>query len=114
VAFFLNTPHASNCFLLGQDKNGHGTISWLHVPAVVHNSATMRQTHEIVDCITYVATTPIIYTQIINTFSNLRLNFSQHPWHSPWGMSIMGYVLLSHTIRFRATTPAYAISLCHY
>jgi hypothetical protein len=47
---FLNTPHARNCFLLGWEKNGHGTISWLHLSPVVHNSATMRPVHEIIDC----------------------------------------------------------------
>jgi hypothetical protein len=52
VTFFLNTPRARNCFLLEREKNGHGTILWLHVSAVVHNSATMRPTHEIIDCTT--------------------------------------------------------------
>jgi hypothetical protein len=53
VTFFLNTPHARNCFLLGREQNGHGTISWLHVSAVMHNSANMPPVHEIIDCTTY-------------------------------------------------------------
>jgi hypothetical protein len=53
VTLFLNTPHTRNCFLLGREKNGHGTISWLHISAVMHDRATMRPIHEIIDCITY-------------------------------------------------------------
>jgi hypothetical protein len=53
VTFFLNTPHAHDCFLLGWEKNGHGTISCLHVlSAAVHNCATMRPIHEIIDSAT--------------------------------------------------------------
>jgi hypothetical protein len=52
VTFFLNTPHARNCFLLGWEQKGHGTISWLHVSAVVHNSANMGPVHEIIYCTT--------------------------------------------------------------
>jgi hypothetical protein len=52
VTFFLNTLHTCNCFLLGQEKSGHGTISWLHVSAVVHNSASMQPIHKIIDCTT--------------------------------------------------------------
>jgi hypothetical protein len=32
VTFFLNTQHACNCFLLGREQKGHGTISWLTYP----------------------------------------------------------------------------------
>jgi hypothetical protein len=53
VTFFLNTLHARNCFLLGWEKNGHGTISWLHVSAIMHNSATVLPVHKIIDCTTY-------------------------------------------------------------
>jgi hypothetical protein len=53
VTFFLNTLHARNCFLLGREQKGHGTISWLHVSAVVHNKANMRPVHEIIDYTTY-------------------------------------------------------------
>jgi hypothetical protein len=52
VPFFPNTLYAYNCFLLGRE-NGHGTISWLHVSAVVHNSATMWSIHKIIDCTMY-------------------------------------------------------------
>jgi hypothetical protein len=41
VTFFLNIPHAHNYFLLGQEENGHSTISSIHISTVVHNSATM-------------------------------------------------------------------------
>jgi hypothetical protein len=47
------TTHTHNCFLLGREKNGHGTISWLHVSAVVHNSAIIWPIHEIIDCSMY-------------------------------------------------------------
>jgi hypothetical protein len=53
MAFFLNTQYARNCFFLGREKNGHVTISWLHVFAAMHDSATMRPFHEIIDCTTY-------------------------------------------------------------
>jgi hypothetical protein len=51
--FFLNTPHTFNRFLLGWEKNGHGTISWFHIFAVVRNRSTMWPSHEIIDCTTY-------------------------------------------------------------
>jgi hypothetical protein len=54
VTFFLNIPHAHNCFLLVQEKNGHNTLSWLRVSTVVHNSATMRPIQEIIDCTMYI------------------------------------------------------------
>jgi hypothetical protein len=54
MAFFLNTQHICNFFFLGREKNGHDTISWLHVFAAMHDSATMRPFHEIIDCTTYV------------------------------------------------------------
>jgi hypothetical protein len=54
VTFFLNTPHVRNYYLLGWDKNGHGTILWFHVSAEVHNSATMRPIHEIINCTMYI------------------------------------------------------------
>jgi hypothetical protein len=47
---FLNTLHTYNCFLLGSEENGHGTISWCHVSAVAHNGTTMRPIHENIDC----------------------------------------------------------------
>jgi hypothetical protein len=53
TAFFLNTQHARNCFFLGREKNGHDTISWLHVFAAMHDSTTMRPFHEIIHCTTY-------------------------------------------------------------
>jgi hypothetical protein len=43
---FLSEYNARNLFLLGRENNGHGTISWLHVSGVVHNSATMRPIHD--------------------------------------------------------------------
>jgi hypothetical protein len=49
----LSKLYKVECFLLGREKNGHDTISWLHVCAVVHNSVTMRPIHEIIDCTTY-------------------------------------------------------------
>jgi hypothetical protein len=55
MAFFLNTQHARNCFFLGREKNGHSTISWL--VAAMHDSATMRPFHEIIDCTTYIPRT---------------------------------------------------------
>jgi hypothetical protein len=53
-AFFLNTPHACNCFLLGREQKGHGTISWLHLSTVVHYRANIRPVHKIIDCTMYV------------------------------------------------------------
>jgi hypothetical protein len=41
VTFFLNTQQAPYCFSLGREKDGHGTISWLHMSAVMHNSGTL-------------------------------------------------------------------------
>jgi hypothetical protein len=48
------TSHALNCFLLGWEKNGHGTISWLCVSAIVHNSTTLLPIHENADCSMYI------------------------------------------------------------
>jgi hypothetical protein len=39
--------------LLEQEKNRHGTISWPHVSTVVHNRATIRLIHEIIDYTMY-------------------------------------------------------------
>jgi hypothetical protein len=46
VTFFLNIPYERYC-LLERKRNGHDTISWLHVSSLVHNSVTMRPIHEI-------------------------------------------------------------------
>jgi hypothetical protein len=50
---FLNTPLICNWFLLGREKNRGSTMSWLHISAVVCNSATMWPVHKIIDCTTY-------------------------------------------------------------
>jgi hypothetical protein len=39
-------------------KNGHGTISWLHMSTVVHNSATMQPVHKIIEYTMYIQNIP--------------------------------------------------------
>jgi hypothetical protein len=51
--FLSECTHTRNCLLLGREQKGHSTISWLHVSAVMYNSANMRPVHEITDCTTY-------------------------------------------------------------
>jgi hypothetical protein len=53
ATLFLYTPHARNYLLLRCNENAHGTILWLHVSTAVHNSATMRPIHKIIDYTTY-------------------------------------------------------------
>jgi hypothetical protein len=55
VTFFLNTQHACNCFVLGWEKNGYGTVSWFHISSVVHNSAAIWLTCHLNECTIYVA-----------------------------------------------------------
>jgi hypothetical protein len=52
VTFWIHT--CTELLLLEREKNGHGGISWLHISGAVHNSTTMRPSHEITDCTTYV------------------------------------------------------------
>jgi hypothetical protein len=53
ATFFFNTPHAHDYFFLGWEKIKQGTISWLHLNTLLHNSTTMRPFHTIIDCTTH-------------------------------------------------------------
>jgi hypothetical protein len=72
MEFFLNTQHARNCFFLRREKNGHGTISWLHVFAAMHDSATMRPFHEIIDCNTYIHYTQAATRRLLIAAARVR------------------------------------------
>jgi hypothetical protein len=99
VTFFLNTPHTCNCFLLGQEKNGHSTILLLEVSAVVHNSATTRPIHEIIDCTMYTPFSILKVThvyQLCHTQKKHAITVTLKCKHTNWK-------LIPHIIKFTYT-----------